>query len=635
MQLSPDQIDSGSIGQAPAAVDISKVLDFAVPSLPRQMGDAPSALYNTADGKAPNGNNGLGLRSDCQPAANCQAGQLTTAYNTTQFIAAEDFVPASSGFISTACLQGIFWNGTSDPSNLDGWCSDFGTEDWTLTYYEDTVGDGIPDTALGNVTFCTGVGCTGTAMPSGSGWSSDANVTNATKDNPTGNPDFAGIPIERITVEHAGLGLDGVGGSVPLAAGECYFMEWAVINGDTTSGAFGCAFFHQAGVPGNGRAMQDAAFDGYDCCESLSEDLTLCIDLALDNANIAFCDTCSEIPPQNEDCANAFFIGTLPHSESVDTAGASGGNADLPEVPGLEGFDMSDTEGVFYSVIGTGNQIQIDWASGNMDTVVGVYCGVCDGHYFGIGGDDDTGGGVNGTDAQYVLESELGTEYIIYLTSNFKCGQGDLTLTDLAIASTVPAEQCSTCTLDDYGTATIDEASGLGMFDKTGAPQEYDSGGGVMVQGEPCDDSGNIRVNDGCNATGIVSDFTWLNDGDVVSGNSWQFAGTRDTDWYGFNVADAGGAIVTWQATAQHNTNIFLIDIGGDIAHADCANLSIPATGSALRCATATVSAVVPQGDYVAWIGGQEFDFVACADGNTSYNAFLSVASCTIADPGE
>ena len=61
-----------------------------------------------------------------------------SAYNTTQFIVAEDFVPANSGFINTACLQGVFWNGLSDPDNSAGDCSDFGTEEWTLTYYRDT-----------------------------------------------------------------------------------------------------------------------------------------------------------------------------------------------------------------------------------------------------------------------------------------------------------------------------------------------------------------------------------------------------------------------------------------------------------------------------------------------------------------
>jgi hypothetical protein len=613
-RLSPDQVDMSDLGAMPSA-DASMTLDFSVPSAAREQNGAPAAFYNTTDGKAPNGNNGLGLRSDCQPAANCQAGQATTAYNTMGFIAAEDFVPASSGFISTACLQGIFWNGVSSPSNLDGWCTDNGSEDWTLTFYDNNAG--IPNNVIGSLTFCTGTGCTGTALPSGTGWSSDSNVTNATKEFPTGNPDFASVPIERITVEFANFGEDGFAATQPLQAGECYFAEWAVLNSDTTSGTFGCAFFHQAGVPGNGRAMQDATFDGYDCCETLSEDLTLCIDLPLDNSAILDCDQCVLIAPGNASCSGAFAV-TDGVSESVNTAGALAGNGDLPEVPGLEGFDMSDQEGVFYTIAGNGNQWQLDFSSDNMDAVIGVYCGACNEKFYGVAGDDDSGGGVNGTDAQLVLETENGVEYIVYLTSTFKCGTGTFTATDLTTASTVPAGQCDTCTLAGLGTATVDEAT----F-------------------EPCDDTGNTRLNDGCNATGVIGDFMPLVDGDVVSGTGWQFGATRDTDWFGFTVADPGGAIVTWQGEAQFNFNLLLIDIGGDLSNADCANLSVPYTNSAQRCQTATVSGLFAQGDYVCFMGGQEFDFGGCATTangygpDTSYNAALSIASCDITDPGD
>lgn len=630
-RLSPDQADLSNFGEVPS-VDASMTLDFSVPSSDRMVNGAPAMLYNTTDGKAPNGNNGLGLRSDCLAPANCQAGQLTTAYNTTNFIAAEDFVPVATGNITTACLQGLFWNGTSDPSNLAGDCSDgskvpggLASENWTLTLYEDQVGDGVPDTQIGSLTFCTGTSCTQAALPSGSGWSDDPNVTDATKDFPTGNPDFAGIPLWRVTVEFDS-------GTFPtLNAGTCYFAEWAVANSDTTSGVFGCAFFHQAGVPGNGRAMQDAAFDGYDCCEIINEDLTICIDIALDNSAILLCDECALFPQFNEACVNGPTVlpgvPVIPDPDtSGGTSGAGGPNADLPDVPGLEGFDMSGTEGVWYKVVGNGNQYQLDFASDNMDTIIGVYRGVCDEGYYGVIGDDDTGGGVNGTDAQVLLESEDLVTYHIFLTSVFKCGTGQFGITDLGTPSTVPSDQGSPCALPDFGTATIVENTGAGMP-------------GAVA--EPCDDTGSTRINDGCNTTGLASDFTPLIDGDVIAGTSWQFAGTRDTDWFSFNVAAAGGAIVTWQVSAEYNFNIFLIDIGGNIAAADCANLTITSNAQALRCNTATISAVIQQGDYVAWHGSQEFDFGACAmtpggfGPNTNFVAALSIAACTITDPGE
>gem|GEM_PF-2451994 len=574
-------------------LDATATLDFAAPTTPKTESGVPRMLYNTTDGKAPNGQNDNGLRSDCQPAGNCQAGAFTTAYNTTQYAVAEDFVVTASGTINSSCIQGIFWDFAS--SN----CSDGGTEDWTINIYDDA--GGFPGTVIATYTGCTDAGC----VPG-------AGDITMVKDTPTGAPTFAGYPVFRINADFT------TGGNAGFAvtAGQCYYSEWLV-----ALGANPCGFFWQAGAAGNLRAMQDAAFDGYDCCESLSEDMSICVDLPLDNTAILGCDQCALFPPANDSCIDASSFPLTPGvPEAVDTSGGGAGDDDIPDPPGLEGYDMSSNEGVWYSYTPAADeQIQLDFTSTNMDTVLAVYCGStnCD-KFYAVAGNDDP---AVGTDAQIIMDVTGGTEYQIYCTSVFKCGTGTLLLTQLG-PDTGNLPNCGPCALQGFisGTVTADEAT----F-------------------EPCDDTGATRLDDGCNATGVTSDFFQLVDGDIVSGTSWALAGTRDTDWYYITNTNATDMILVWQTECRFPNNNFQIDVGGDILTPDCVNLTIPRSTQADRCGLNTTIQTIPGSyDEVLWVGPTEFDFLRCngldgvpnsGDEDNQYMAAVSmITPCVLAN---
>ena len=106
----------------------------------------------------------------------------------------------------------------------------------------------------------------------------------------------------------------------------------------------------------------------------------------------------------------------------------------------------------------------------------------------------------------------------------------------------------------------------------------------VITESEPCDDSGDARLNDGCNLNTPLWDYIACN-GASVCGTTWAKGGTRDTDWYiiqGLDAADAdsdGFVSVTVTINSQSPTDLavraMLISDDGN-----CGDLDILANGT-------------------------------------------------------
>jgi hypothetical protein len=85
-------------------------------------------------------------------------------------------------------------------------------------------------------------------------------------------------------------------------------------------------------------------------------------------------------------------------------------------------------------------------------------------------------------------------------------------------------------------------------------------GGCPCVSGTPEGEANcglpNDTVNGGCNSVPEVTSPIGLND--PVCGTSGASGGTRDTDWYEFEVTTGGS--FTWQVEAEFAANIFILD---------------------------------------------------------------------------
>jgi hypothetical protein len=130
-------------------------------------------------------------------------------------------------------------------------------------------------------------------------------------------------------------------------------------------------------------------------------------------------------------------------------------------------------------------------------------------------------------------------------------------------------------------------------------------------ENEPC----GTDTNGGCNNPNIA--VTFIAKGDTVTGNYWAFGGTRDTDWYQFDItADRQTTWTVWPA-AGVNTAIFLLD-------ANCPPTVIAqaqGAGCPICC-----SAFLPVGTYRAFVATAAFDGLPCFGGQ--YFARLDNSEC-------
>jgi hypothetical protein len=128
-------------------------------------------------------------------------------------------------------------------------------------------------------------------------------------------------------------------------------------------------------------------------------------------------------------------------------------------------------------------------------------------------------------------------------------------------------------------------------------------------ENEPC----GTDTNGGCNSLPEI--FGSIACGEVVSGNAWASAGTRDTDWYQLDLDGPHQITITGQA--QFPLQLFII---GNVCPA-----TIVAAGSAPICGIATVSATVG-GSVRIFAGNTGFDGNPCGANN---DYWVQVTTCT------
>ncbi len=116
------------------------------------------------------------------------------------------------------------------------------------------------------------------------------------------------------------------------------------------------------------------------------------------------------IPPTNDQCASA-----RPIACGQTLAGTTIG-ADAVGDPTADCTETVDGPGVFYSLVGTGNPIEVSTCNPgtNYDSKLFVYTGTC-GSYVCVGGNDD-GLGCKSTASTVTFASVAGTRYLIFVS---------------------------------------------------------------------------------------------------------------------------------------------------------------------------------------------------------------------------
>ncbi|HLG02031.1 MAG TPA: hypothetical protein VI731_00450, partial [Bacteroidia bacterium] len=159
--------------------------------------------------------------------------------------------------------------------------------------------------------------------------------------------------------------------------------------------------------------------------------------------------------PANEQCSGAIAVA-IPSSTSGTTVGAQ------PEAPApptcITTYDNSN--GVWYTVTGTGNPITASLCGSGWDSKLHVYTGSC-GTFTCVTGNDDLGPACSTSDASVRWCSVSGTTYYI-LVSGYSTYSGAFTLTmsQLVLTPAITPTSPSVCT----GNSITLTATGPGTF---------------------------------------------------------------------------------------------------------------------------------------------------------------------------
>jgi hypothetical protein len=269
--------------------------------------------------------------------------------------------------------------------------------------------------------------------------------------------------------------------------------------------------------------------------------------------------------PENDECAGALPIGI--GDTSFDTTGSIS-NTSIPDC----NFFGSTTwnKDLWYSFTPDVDGLYRLTTCGqaDFDTKIAVFDG-CGGNVVGC---NDDGAGCPGFTSDLLVPLTAGTAYKITIG-------GFGTATGTGVLTVAQIEACDT---------TCDKA----------AHQEQE------ICGED--------TNGGCNG-GIGNEYIGLNR--TVCGTFWAEGGTRDTDWFEFDLLEP--AVVTMTAQSTLNVTIGLLT-----------NTCPPTIYEidATQSCGATISACLPAGSSVAFIARAGFDDPACGSGDlNSYTFTLSV----------
>ncbi|MEE8130615.1 MAG: hypothetical protein V3T48_10015, partial [Vicinamibacterales bacterium] len=301
------------------------------------------------------------------------------------FRVADTMLPTAGGVVSNVCWWGSYFNfdlGTSCFSVND---------DFSVSYYQDDAGGGIPGTLIAGPlpVILTGKFATGNML-------------------------LGFIPEYQYEAFHA-----------PVLLGND--RVWIEIVNDT-SGA-DCGWLWSTAAPGDGRGAHDgpAPNGTYDVGEGADFDMAYGVDIPIESAG----------PPSNDLCADAIGPLAVPSVESGTTSGATNDNV---------GFcgTSNTAPGVWYTVIGTGNTMtattcenQSFPGSADYDTKISVFSGSCASLTCVAGNDDESGCNFHST---VMWGSAVGVEYRI-LVHGFSSATGNFNLA-VSDVSGPPNDSC-------------------------------------------------------------------------------------------------------------------------------------------------------------------------------------------------
>lgn len=133
-------------------------------------------------------------------------------------------------------------------------------------------------------------------------------------------------------------------------------------------------------------------------------------------------------------------------------------------------------------------------------------------------------------------------------------------------------------------------------------------------EGEPCGED----LNGGCNMD--VPAFTPVFCGDVICGNAWAEADTRDTDWYELNIETP--KVVTFTVTAEFPVAMGLIEqIDPGVPGCDNITGYLEPFASAFPCQEISVEVTLIPGTYYFFVAPSVFDGYPCSSEETGYLA--------------
>ncbi len=110
------------------------------------------------------------------------------------------------------------------------------------------------------------------------------------------------------------------------------------------------------------------------------------------------------LPPANDECSNAEVISSVPFSDSVDATNATN-NSGFIDVATCGSMN----DGVWYTIVGDGNQLTVNVLPTGWDVEVAVYSGSC-GSFTCVGSSNL---GISGTAEEVTFTSTLGVTYFI------------------------------------------------------------------------------------------------------------------------------------------------------------------------------------------------------------------------------
>ncbi len=312
----------------------------------------------------------------------------------------------------------------------------------------------------------------------------------------------------------------------------------------------------------------------------------------IDNVAVEFL---GEFPmdPVSDSCDNAvpLLVGsTLRGSTTSATADPA-----APTCPG----GVVQAPGVWYRVLGNGRAFTLSTCGfSDFDTTLAVYCNGCAAPVCVAANDDDCGGG--GSRVSFC--SSPGQTYLV-LVSGYGGATGafDIALTQ-GPSACAGAIACTPCAVSVPPTAIAENEPPCG--------QDY------------IDD-----FNAGC--SGATPRYSPIAPGQTVWGTAGTFTRDaqdfRDTDWYEFTLALP--ARVTWTVTGEFPAHIGLID--GRLGCRPQESFDFGEARSS-ACAPATLSAVLPAGRFIAWIGPSALSGIPCSSRYVGTLEAEPVGACTL-----